>query len=100
MTNIFVQTPNSYNILLDAFASFTVGVPWSRVSSTNFWCVEVGKFSKGLMPTISLVVVALFMLLLSPSIIRMNMKGDRKSHCRMPLEGHKGLAVAPLIKSE
>jgi hypothetical protein len=52
------------------------------------------------MPVISLAAVALFMLLLSPSIIRMNMKGDSGSPFLMPLEGQKVLAGAPLIKSE
>jgi len=49
--------------------------------------VEVGQFSKGLMPYNSPVVVALFMLLLSPSIIEMKKKGDKGSLCLMPLEG-------------
>jgi hypothetical protein len=70
------------------------------VSSTNYWCMEVGQFSKGLMPAISPTAVALFMLLLIPSIIIMNRKGDNRSPCMMPLEGHKGLAGAPLINIE
>jgi hypothetical protein len=70
------------------------------VSSRNCWCVDVGKFSKGLMHVISLAVVAHFMLLLSPSIIKMNKKGDSESPCLMPLEGQKGLDGAPFIKSE
>ena len=93
-------SPKSFKILLKSFASFTMGVPWSRVSSTNYWCVEVGQFSNGLMPFISPAAVALFMLLLSPSIIRMNRKGDNRSPCLMPLDGRKGLAGAPLISSE
>jgi hypothetical protein len=52
------------------------------------------------MPIISPAAVALFMLLMSPSIIKMNKKGDSGSPCLIPLEGHKGLAGDPLIKSE
>jgi hypothetical protein len=70
------------------------------VSSTKYWCVEVGKFSKGLMPFISPIVVALFMLLMSPSIIRMNRKGANRYPFLMPLDDQKGLDGAPLIKSE
>ena len=93
-------SPKYFKIILKSFPSFTMGVPWSRVSSTNCWCVEVGQFSKGLMSFISPAAVALFMLLLSPSIIRMNRKGGRGSPCLMPLDGQKGLAGAPLISSE
>ena len=77
-----------------------MGVPWSKVLSTNCWCMEVGQFSKGLMHVISHVVVALFMNLLSPSIIKMNRKGDNGSPFLMPLDNQKGLVGAPLIKSE
>jgi hypothetical protein len=70
------------------------------MSSTNCLCVEVGKFLKGLMLVTSPAAVVLFILLLSPSIIGMNRKGDNGSPCLMPLEGQKGLARDPLIKSE
>jgi hypothetical protein len=74
-------------------------MPWSR-SSTNCWCVEVDQFLNGLRLVISPVVVALFMLRLRPSIIKMNKKGDSGSPCLMPLVGQKGLAGAPFIRSE
>ena len=75
-------------------------MPWSKVSSMNCWCVEVGKFSKGLRPVISPAIVVFFMLRLRPSIIRMNRKGDIGSPYLMPLVGQKGLAGAPFIRSE
>jgi hypothetical protein len=62
--------------------------------------VEVGYFSKGLMSVISPAAVALFMLRLIPSIIRMNKKGDNGSPCLMPLVGQKGLVGAPFIRSQ
>jgi hypothetical protein len=80
-------SPNYSNIILKVFASLTVAMPWSKVSSTNYWCVEVGKFLKGLRPVISPAVVALFMLQLRPSIISMNRKGDSGSPCLIPLVG-------------
>jgi hypothetical protein len=70
------------------------------VSSTNYWCVKVGQFLKGLIPIISLVVVALLMLRLRPSLIIMKRKGDSGYPCLMPLVGHKGLVGAPFISSE
>jgi hypothetical protein len=75
-------------------------MPWRSVSSTNYWWVELGEISKGLSPIISPVVFVLFMLLLRPSIIRMNKKGENGSPCLIPLMGQKGLFGAPLISSE
>jgi hypothetical protein len=93
-------SPKSSKIILKYFSYFTMGFPWSRVSSMNYWCVEVGQFSKGLMPFISPTAVVLFILFLIPSIIRMKRKGENGSTCLMPLDGQKGLAGAPLISSE
>ena len=93
-------SPNSSKILLNVYASLIVGITWSKVPSMNYWCVEVGKFSKGLRHFISPTAVALFILILIPSIIIMNRKVDRGSPFLMPLDGQKCLVGAPFINIE
>jgi hypothetical protein len=55
-------SPRSSKILLKKNSSLTMGIPWSKVSSMNYWCVEVGHFSKGLRPVISPLVVVILIL--------------------------------------
>lgn len=100
LTSVLASWEKSFNICLKDLTSLIVGVPYSIVSSTNYWCINASPFWVSFSPLILPYFLAVLIILPNPSIMRMKRNGEKGSPCLRPREGLKVLEGEPLRRIE
>lgn len=100
LTSILIAIEKSFRICLKAWASLTMGVARSMLSSTNCWWVKTSPSIVSLSPYIFPYTLAYLIALSSTFIMRLKRKGESGFPCLSPLKGLKVLDGEPFSKIE